>query len=40
MNVFRVVKLIVGKNRDVIKAGCVNGPDGKLVIDAAEVKGR
>ena len=29
--VFRVVKQMVGKNRDIVGAGCVKGADGKLV---------
>ena len=38
--VFRVVKQMVGKNRDIVGAGCVKGPDGKLVTGEAEVKDR
>ena len=38
--VFRVVKQIVGKNRDIVGAGCIKGADGKLVTGDAEVKDR
>ena len=38
--VFRVVKQMVGKNRDMVRAGCVKGSDGKLVTSEAEVKDR
>ena len=36
--VFRVVKQMVGKNRDIVGAGCVKGSDGKLVTGDTEVK--
>ena len=38
--VFRVVKQMVGKNRDIVGAGCVKGSDRKLVTGEAEVKDR
>jgi len=38
--VFRIVKQIVGKNRDVVGAGCVKGTDGKTVTGEDEVKDR
>jgi len=37
---FRIAKQMVGKNRDVVGAGCVKGTDGKIVTDEAEVKDR
>lgn len=38
--VHRVVKQIIGKNRDVVGTGCVKGLDGKILTDEAEVKER
>ena len=38
--VFRVVKQMVGKNRDIVGAGCVKGADGISVTREAEVKDR
>ena len=38
--VFRVLKQMVGNNRDIVGASCVKGADGKLVIGEAEVKDR
>lgn len=38
--VHRVVKHIIGKNRDVVGASCVKGSDGKILTDEAEVKER
>jgi hypothetical protein len=38
--VFRVMKQMVGKNRDIVGASCVKGSDGKLVTGEAEVKAR
>ena len=37
---FRAVKLMVGKNRDVVGAGSVKGLDGRIVTGEAEVKDR
>ena len=37
---FRAVKQMVGKNRDVVGAGCVKGLDGRIVTDEAEIKER
>ena len=36
--VHRVVKMIIGKNRDVVEADCVKGSDGKTITDEDEVK--
>ena len=38
--VFRVVKQMVGENKDIVGAGCVKGADGKLVTGEAETKDR
>ena len=38
--VHRVVKQIIGKNRDVVGAGCVKGSDGEILTDEVEVKER
>jgi hypothetical protein len=38
--VSRLVKQIIGKNRDVIGAGCVKGSDGKLLTAEDDVKKR
>ena len=38
--VFRVVKQMVWKNRDIVGAGCVKDTDRKLVTSEAEVKDR
>ena len=38
--VYKVVKQIIGKYRDVVGAGCIKGSDGKLVTGEAEVKDR
>ena len=38
--VFRIVTQMVGKNNDIVGAGCVEGADGKLVPGEAEVKDR
>jgi hypothetical protein len=38
--VHRVVKQIIGKNRDVVGAGCIKGSDGKVLTNAVEVKER
>ena len=38
--VFRVVKQMVGKNRDVVGAGGVKGTDGKILTGEAEVRAR
>ena len=32
-NVFRMVKQMVRRNRDVVGASCVKGSDGKIVVD-------
>ena len=36
--VFRVVKQMVGKNRDIVGAGCVKRSDGKLVTGEGQVE--
>ena len=38
--VHRVVKQIIGKNRDVVGAGCVRGSGGEILTGEAEVKER
>ena len=38
--VFRVVKQMVRKNRDVVGEGCIKGLDGKLLTSEFEVKTR
>jgi hypothetical protein len=37
-NVFRVVKQMVAKNRDVVGDGCIKDEDGKVVVDQDELK--
>ena len=38
--VFRVVKQMVRKNRDVVGEGCIKGLDGKILTNEVEVKAR
>ena len=37
-NVFRVVKQMVTRNRDVVGDGCIKGEDGKVVFDPDGLK--
>ena len=38
--VFRVVKQMVRKNRDVVGEGCVKGLDGKILTNEVDIKTR
>jgi hypothetical protein len=37
-NMFRVVKQMVAKNRDVVGDGCIKDEDGKVVVDQDRLK--